>query len=504
MHGKDAVWNEADSQDARGLVQMLIELAPRSMPAENTEAATKALLAAAGVEDTTEAQLGKGVHASCLPIMADIARRVAKVDNIRELVSRHMIDFVEQDEGRRRLAAELNSRSADGIRWREMLIGNAIGDSFGAGLEFFDGPYIQKSVDGSKWVCERGDPVLDFGYRGSLAKDHGGAGHNYQPGMYTDDCEMTTGLMHALMDDNRRGNLTKDELIQWWKIEYDKAPSHYLLSRLWALVGVGRNGHGGICKIYNAPLERWPELLQKQRDYVAKSACPGNAPPMRALPLAFLPDHLMLRYSVANAESTHPHPKATTATLCIVLTARRFISDPAPPATLVTGVISALRALETGDPQVPDDETMRYLAQVDSLPPPQPVDRVPWIADDVLEVLCGPQPIWKSESEGGTRPRRVTGLDADAMRTAGCVLWLLKHHVAGRPLDTLLWSMYVGGDVDSLAALCIAMVGAKEGLRFGQPGGLPMHMIEMVESVEYLVDTADSFGQWVEDANADK
>merc|ERR1712232_1175413 len=90
-------------------------------------------------------------------------------------------------------------------------------------------------------------------------------GQNYQEGMYTDDCEMTMGLMHALMHDDRKGLLTGDDMIRWWKDEYEKGAGHYLLSRTWALVGVGRNGHGGISKVYNSPVADWPELLAKQR-----------------------------------------------------------------------------------------------------------------------------------------------------------------------------------------------------------------------------------------------
>mmetsp|Transcript_62816 Transcript_62816/g.119395 ORF Transcript_62816/g.119395 Transcript_62816/m.119395 type:complete len:602 (-) Transcript_62816:28-1833(-) len=490
---------EEDYRTVQVFVQQLRSIAPRSMPPEKTEAAAKALLAAAGVEDTTEAQRGKGVHKSYLQIMAGIARKIGQVEDLVGLLSEHMVDFEKQDAARRGLAESFSASGVtDGVRWREMMIGSAIGDAFGAGLEFYDGPYIKEKVDGSKWVTERGDPVLDFHYQGPLVKDHYGVGHNYQPGMYTDDCEMTVGLMHALMHDNRTGKLSKDDMIHWWKTEYDKGTGHYLLARIWSLVGVGRNGHGGISTIYNSPVDKWPQLLEAQRRRLARSKCPGNAPPMRALGLAFLPDDLMLQYSIANAESTHPHPKATTATLCIVYAARKFVCDRAPTATIITDVISSLSKLDSGDPAVPDEETMQYLAQVDSLPAPQPVDcDPPWLSAAALETLCGPQPIWKTSEEGGRRPRRVTGLDADAMRTAGCVLWVLKHHVAGRCLDTLLWSMYIGGDVDSAAQLCLAMVGGREGLAFGEPGGLPMHMIEMVEGAEYMIEIADKFASWV-------
>ena len=40
-----------------------------------------------------------------------------------------------------------------------MFLGSAIGDAFGAGMEFYDGAAIQRAMDGSKWVARRGDPV---------------------------------------------------------------------------------------------------------------------------------------------------------------------------------------------------------------------------------------------------------------------------------------------------------------------------------------------------------
>jgi len=52
-----------------------------------------------------------------------------------------------------------------------------------------------------------------------------------QAGMYTDDCEMTVGLMHALVADDMAGNLTPDAMLSYWKREYDSARRHNLLSR---------------------------------------------------------------------------------------------------------------------------------------------------------------------------------------------------------------------------------------------------------------------------------
>ena len=46
-------------------------------------------------------------------------------------------------------------------------------------------------------------------------------------------------------------------------------------------------------------------------------------------------------------------------------------------------------------------------------------------------------------------------------------------------------------------------MGGSEGLRFGEPGGIPWALLEGLEGVEYLVHTAESFGAWAR-AEADK
>ena len=87
------------------------------------------------------------------------------------------------------------------------------------------------------------------------------------------------------------------------------------------------------------------------------------------------------------------------------------------------------------------------------------------------------------------------------MRTAGVVLYLLTHQRG--PLDVLRASVDLGGDVDSVAALCLGLVGGSQGLRFGEAGGLPWALLEELEGVEYLVSSARGFEAWAH-AEADK
>eukprot|EP00658_Telonema_sp_P-2_P022101 TRINITY_DN18823_c0_g1_i2.p1 TRINITY_DN18823_c0_g1~~TRINITY_DN18823_c0_g1_i2.p1 ORF type:complete len:122 (-),score=19.47 TRINITY_DN18823_c0_g1_i2:88-453(-) len=79
-----------------------------------------------------------------------------------------------------------------------------------------------------------------------------------------------------------------------------------------------------------------------------------------------------------------------------------------------------------------DEETLEYLRVVDSLPGPGDVGSESYddfLSNLMIESLCGPQPLFPG----------CHGLGADAMRTLGCVLYLLKHHTkAGGPLEILL------------------------------------------------------------------
>mmetsp|Transcript_40514 Transcript_40514/g.94127 ORF Transcript_40514/g.94127 Transcript_40514/m.94127 type:complete len:95 (-) Transcript_40514:45-329(-) len=83
------------------------------------------------------------------------------------------------------------------------------------------------------------------------------------------------------------------------------------------------------------------------------------------------------------------------------------------------------------------------------------------------------------------------------MRTAGVVLYLLKFHRG--PRDVLLASVDCGGDVDSVAALCTAIVAGSAGLQIGEEGGLPAFLVEELEGVEYLVARAKAFEAWLRD-----
>merc|ERR1719424_2442664 len=109
---------------------------------------------------------------------------------------------------------------------------------------------------------------------------------------------MTVGLIHALLQSSSR------QFTQVFQLpaEYHDAPSHYLFSQFFGLAGIGRNGHGGFGRFVQGAA-----TINEQRRNVAASVYPGNAPPMRALPLAFIQDDVeLIALARANADATHP------------------------------------------------------------------------------------------------------------------------------------------------------------------------------------------------------
>lgn len=78
------------------------------------------------------------------------------------------------------------------------------------------------------------------------------------------------------------------------------------------------------------------------------------------------------------------------------------------------------------------------------------------------------------------------------MRTAGCALYILKHYCS--PFDTLKGAVRIGGDVGSLGAICMGIVGAASGLY-----DVPQWLSSSLEDREAIEDLASRFGDYVRD-----
>jgi ADP-ribosylglycohydrolase len=323
------------------------------------------------------------------------------------------------------------------------LLGTAIGDAFGAGVEFQDRDWIRANADFTAFVNAR-----------HLIRASDVAPHifteNYQPWDYTDDTEMTLGLLQALLSGQP---FTPDLLIAYWTKEYQRG----ILEK-----GYGRNGHGSMRWVFNGE-----KSINEVRDFQRKRPNPGNAPAIRAALLGLLPEPLIDTYAVINADATHPHPKARAASIIVARAAKFLWIENGSAADLIPYCLEHIQYI--------DQETAQYLQEVNKLPPPTVIN------EQELEILLGPQPIVAPYFLPG-----IKGLSSDAMLTAGAVLWILKY--AATAFDGLKTAIYLGGDVDSVAAVCTGILAGKYGL-----ADLPEFMMDNVEGKMYLKKMAAQF-----------
>ena len=129
-----------------------------------------------------------------------------------------------------------------------------------------------------------------------------------------------------------------------------------------------------------------------------------------------------------------------------------------------------------------DLETAEYFELVDSLPSQ--------LSEKDYISLLGPQPIPNFMKEGEV----ILGLNSDAMRTAGAVLYILKH--TNNTFEALKASIYMGGDVDSLAAITVGISAGQYGLK-----DIPQNLIDNLESRDYISQTAQQFENHIKKMN---
>jgi ADP-ribosylglycohydrolase len=325
---------------------------------------------------------------------------------------------------------------------QNLLIGTAIGDAFGAGVEFQDRTWIRANVNFSSFVNARHSIQVPPNQKILFTQ-------NYTPWDYTDDTEMTIGVFKALIDS---ATFSEDLLIQKWEEEYQKGRQEK---------GFGRNGHGSMSWYYSGE-----KTIEEIRSFQKDRPNPGNAPAMRAVPIGLIPSPLINTYATINAKATHPNINAILASQCIARAAEFFLIKQANPKELIPYCIQILDL---------NEEYFSYLKAVDQLP----------IYDNLsakdFEILCGAQPIQAPYFLAG-----INGVPSDSKYTTGCVLYLLKH--ASTPFEALQKSVYLGGDVDSIASITTGILAGCMGL-----SSLPTFMLESVEGIEYLKEIGAQF-----------
>lgn len=332
---------------------------------------------------------------------------------------------------------------------QDLLLGTAIGDAFGAGVEFQDRDWIRAHVDFSSLVNARASIDVPREQLGAFVE-------HYTPWEYTDDTEMTVGLCKALMSSS---TFSEELLVVHWEAEYQLGRQQK---------GYGRNGHGSMSWYYKGE-----KTMAEIRDFQENRPNPGNAPAMRATPLGLLPSSLINTYAAINAQATHPNTNAILSSQCIARAAEFLLVKKANSK----GVIDYCRQ------QVPlNEEYQLYLQQVQQLPDYHQLKEVDFA------VLCGPQPIAAPYFLAG-----IKGLPSDSKYTTGAVLYLLQQSTT--PFDGLKKAVYLGGDVDSVASIVTGMLAANQGL-----DSLPDYMVQQVEGVDYLREIGTALEEYFSSA----
>ena len=320
-------------------------------------------------------------------------------------------------------------------QFQNLLIGLSIGDAFGAGVEFQDRGWIRQNVDFTRFVNARHQIQLED-ERKALFTD------NYHAWDYTDDTEMTIGLVKAMMAPEP---FTEELLVRKWQEEYATGVR---------AKGYGRNGHGSMGWYY-----RGEKSIEEIRNFQRNRPNPGNAPAMRAVPLGLLPDELINEYAAINARATHPNEMAIISSQLVARAATHLLVLRGDPAMLIAYCRKVIPLNEAYE---------NYLSGIERLPAYED------LTDTDFITLCGPQPIVSPYFLPG-----IKGVPSDAKFTAGCVLYVLKH--SKNAMDALQKSINLGGDVDSVASITTGIMAGSKGLE-----KVPKFMLEATERIPDL------------------
>lgn len=327
---------------------------------------------------------------------------------------------------------------------RDILLGTAIGDAFGAGVEFQDRTWIRENVDFSTLVNARNQIKVPSDKKQIFIK-------NYSAWDYTDDTEMTIGIINALLS---KEIFSEDLLVRKWKEEYEDGKQRK---------GYGRNGHGSMSWYFSGQ-----KTIEEVRDFQRHRPNPGNAPAMRSVFLGLLKEDLINNYAAVNANATHPNINAILSSQCIARASEYVLKKKGERSKIIGYCINNVTL---------NDEYKSYLKAVDQIGFYNELTEVDFT------VLCGKQPIEAPYFLSG-----IKGLPSDSKFTTGAVLYILK--VANSPFDALKKSVLLGGDVDSIASITTGIMAGYFGLE-----DIPNFMIQNVENRIYLENIAENFKQ---------
>lgn len=300
--------------------------------------------------------------------------------------------------------------------------GILFGDAFGLGIEFKSRPWVLEHVHFDAFV--------------NVWK---GGKNNIHPGTYSDDGEHSIGVIEALLSDQP---FSQELLLDKFKHEYETDKNRK---------GYPRDGHGSIEDWYKGL-----KTIEEVRATQASRIDPGNAPVMRSVPYSFIAKENIRPYAIINADCTHPNEGGRKGSLLSILTGWYFLREQGTPEGLISYLINEM-------------DTMRgELESIDLLPSPDKLTESDYL------ILHGEQPLpyipWD---------KNIYGLPCAAMKTALNAVYVLKHSRSA--FDALKYSINMGGDIDSLAAVCTGIASGVYGLE-----SLPQDLLLKTEGFERM------------------
>ena len=328
-----------------------------------------------------------------------------------------------------------------------VLLGIAIGDAYGAGVEFQDRNWIRNNVDFTKFYNKRNSISVSEEKKEIFTK-------GYNEWDYTDDTEMTIGVIKALIS---REVFSEELLVKMWDDEYKKGIKEK---------GYGRNGHGSMRWYYSGE-----KTIEEIKSFQRNRKNPGNAPAMRSVPIGLINSALIDDYSKINAEATHPNKNAIISSQCIARATEFILKKKGAPNKIINYCLEKVEL---------NEEYKEYLNKVNDLNKYEDLTKIDF------SILCGEQPIKAPYFLPG-----IYGLPSDSKYTTGAVLYVIKNSI--NTFDALKKSILLGGDVDSVASITTGIMAGKYGL-----DSIPSFMKNKVEGFNYLKEIATVFFQYMD------
>ena len=266
---------------------------------------------------------------------------------------------------------------------------------------------------------------------------------------------MTIGVIKVLLS---KKTFSENLLIEKWTEEYQKGISEK---------GFGRNGHGSMSWYFNGE-----KTIDEIRDFQRGRLNPGNAPAMRSVPLGLIDEKNINDFAKINAKATHPNINAIISSQCIARATEFLIVKKGETKKVIQYCKSIVEL---------NDEYEKYFDQIEKL------GSYENLTNSDFEILCGTQPIPSSYFLSG-----IKGVPSDSKFTTGSVLYILKN--SKNEFDALQKSIWLGGDVDSLASITTGIMAGRNGLN-----SLPKFMLVNVEGTPYLKQIAKAFKKIIND-----